>query len=70
MSILSRARMYRRVFARASSQPGFVRLLRKRPAILFGVSAYEFALFASDGIDSRLKSLAQLKTASLVGCPY
>ena len=38
--------------------------------ILFGVSAYEFALFASDGIDARLKSLAQLKTASLVGCPY
>jgi hypothetical protein len=70
VSLLAKLRMYRRVFARAKSTPGFVRLLRRRRALMLAVGAYESALFLSGSVDTRIKTLAQLKTSSLVGCPF
>ena len=38
-------------------------------AILCGYSAYELALDRTRLVDKRLKTLASLKAAALVGCP-
>lgn len=38
--------------------------------ILRGYSAYEFALGRSRLVDARLKALASLKAAALIGCPF
>ncbi len=40
------------------------------PWIMRGLVAYEFALDRSRRIDPRLKALAGLKAATLVGCPF
>ncbi len=70
MNLLSKLRMYRRIFARATSTPGFVPLLRRRTPLMLAVGAYETALLVSGSVELRVKTLAQLKTASLVGCPF
>jgi hypothetical protein len=68
----AKLRAYAKVFARARYRqvPDLLRLLVKRPAILAGVGAYEAALVANGRVHSSLKFLAQLKAASLVGCPF
>lgn len=65
-------RAYGRVFARVRNRrvPDLVRLLAKRPAITAAVGTYEVALLMSSRVDSRLKTLAQIKSASLIGCPF
>ena len=70
--ILNKLRGYGRVFARARyrEMPDLLRLLLKRPAILVGVGGYETALLVSGRVEGRLKALAQIKTASLIGCPF
>jgi hypothetical protein len=69
---LDKLRAYSKVFARARYRrvPDLLRLLAKRPAILAAVGTYETALLFSGRVDSRPKYLAQLKTASLAGCPF
>lgn len=47
-----------------------VRSMFRRPQILAGIGAYEVGLLASNRADNRLKLLAQLRTSSLIGCPY
>jgi len=47
-----------------------MRLLRKRVALMVGVNGFELAQLASGSVDARLKSLAQIKTSALVGCPF
>lgn len=47
-----------------------VRWLVRRPALLAAVNTYEGAVFAGNGVDTRLKYLATLKTSSLTGCPF
>jgi hypothetical protein len=72
MGLLAKTRAYIRVLRRPSYRrpPELVRLLARRPQIGLGVSAYETALLASGRVDARLKSLAAIKTGSLVGCPF
>lgn len=72
MRLLDKARAYARVFrnTRYDRMPDLVRLLRRRPLILAGVSAYETGLMASSRVDARLKSLAAIKASSLIGCPF
>lgn len=69
---LDKVRAYGKIFARTRYRrvPDLLRLLVKRPSILAAVGTYETALFASNRIDSRLKTLASIKTSSLVGCPF
>lgn len=45
-------------------------LLRRRPAVLVGVTAYEVGLLASSRVDAGLKALAALKASSQIGCPF
>jgi hypothetical protein len=42
----------------------------RRPQILAGIGAYETGLFVANRADTRLKALAQLRTSSLIGCPF
>lgn len=61
-----------KVFARTRYDrvPDVLRLLLKRPALLAAVGTYETALLASGRVDGRIKALAELKTSSLIGCPF
>lgn len=70
--ILDKLRAYSKVFARLRTRrvPDLVRLLMKRPAILAAVGVYETTLLISGQVDSRLTALAQIKTGSLIGCPF
>lgn len=47
-----------------------VRSMFRRPQILAGIGAYEAGLLAANRADNRLKLLAQLRTSSLIGCPF
>ena len=40
------------------------------PWIFRGYTGYEFALSKARLVDARLKALASVKTAALVGCPF
>lgn len=70
--IFDKLRAYGKVFARLRTRrvPDLVRLLMKRPAILAAVGVYETTLLVSGQVDSRLTALAQIKTGSLIGCPF
>ncbi len=70
--MFDKLRGHGKVFARGRYRgaPDLLRLLLKRPAILAGVGGYETALLVSGRVESRLKALAQIKTSSLVGCPF
>lgn len=72
MGFLARLRTYAGVMSgRDRGRPiETMRLLRKRPALMMGVNAFELAQMASGSVDARLKSLAQIKTSALVGCPF
>ena len=50
--------------------PDLARLLARRPALAFGVSAYETALLLNGRVEGRLKTLAAIKASSLIGCPF
>lgn len=69
---LDKLRAAGKTFARPryDGLPDVLRLLLKRPAILMGIGAYETALLVSSKADSRLKTLASIKTSSLIGCPF
>lgn len=47
-----------------------LRYLVRRPALLGAVGTYETALLVSSRAATRLKLLAQVKTSSLIGCPF
>lgn len=60
-----------RVLPRARrNRTDLVRSMFRRPQILAGIGAYEAGLLASNRADNRLKLLAQLRTSSLIGCPF
>ena len=70
MGFIAKLKMYAGVMRRAKRAIESLRLLRQRPALLLGVNAYELGLMASSRVDTRLKTLAQIKTSALVGCPF
>ena len=70
MRVLAKLKAYAQVMRSAKRPLEVLRLLRRRPALLLGVNAYELALLASSRVDTRLKALAQIKTSALVGCPF
>jgi hypothetical protein len=60
-----------RVLARARrNRADLLRFLVRRPALLAAVGGYESALVLSSRANTRLKLLAQVKTSSLIGCPF
>ena len=70
MRLLEKLRIYGKVLRSAKRPMETLRLLRRRPALLFAVNTYEMALLASSRVEARLKALAQIKTSALVGCPF
>jgi hypothetical protein len=70
MRLIAKLRAYAGVMRKAKQPMEVIRLLRRRPALLLAVSAYETALVASNRVDARLKALAQIKTSALIGCPF
>ena len=71
-SLIARLQGYRKVLARARRRgvPALARLLAKQPALLCAVGLFDLAQLATNRVDARLKSLASLKTSSLVGGPF
>jgi hypothetical protein len=47
-----------------------VKIAAHRPKILWGYGQMEQSLFSSKLLDAGLKNLAQLRVATLVGCPF
>jgi len=47
-----------------------LKVMSHHNAILFGSAAFEMALERAKKVDARLKELAQIKVAALVGCPW
>lgn len=47
-----------------------LRLLRQRPALLFGVNVFEIVNMMSGRVPIRIKALATVKTSALIGCPF
>ena len=70
MKLTEKLKAYSRVMRRAKRPMEVLRLLRKRPALFVAVNTYETALMLSGRVDVRLKSLAQIKTSALIGCPF
>lgn len=70
MGFINRLTALSRVMRRKKRPIATLQLLRKRPALLLGVNAFETALLASGRAPSRLKALAQIKTSALIGCPF
>ncbi|UGT57715.1 carboxymuconolactone decarboxylase family protein [Nocardia asteroides] len=71
MRVVERVRGYAGAVKRARRNRGeLVGWLGRRPQIGAATVAYETALLFSNRLDPRLKELAELKTAGLVGCQF
>ena len=70
MGFLARLTAVSRVMRRKKRPMDALRLLRRRPALLLGVNAFEIAQMASGRVDIRLKALGQIKASTLIGCPF
>lgn len=69
MGLIAKLRMYAGIMRQAKRPLESLRLMRQRPPLMFGAYAYELGLMVSSRVDARLKTLAQIKTSALVGCP-
>lgn len=70
MGLIAKLGAFAAVMRRAKRPFDGLRLLRRRKALLLGVNAFEIAQMVSGRVDARLKLLAELETAALVGCPF
>jgi hypothetical protein len=59
-----------RVFSRARRNRSDVLRFLRRPALAAGMAGYEVGLLLSSRVETRLKFLAQLRSAALIGCPF
>lgn len=71
MRLLHRVATIARTVARSRRhRADLPRWLVRRPQLLLGTIAYEIATLASNRVQPRLKTLAELKAAALVTCEY
>ena len=70
MGFIARFKIFVRVMRRKKRPLEAIGLLRRRPALLIGVNAFETALMASGRMPARPKALATIKTSALIGCPF
>ena len=69
--LAAKFRAYAKVLPRARrNHTDLIRWMARRPQILASIGAYEIGLFLANRADTRLKALAQLRTSSLIGCPF
>jgi hypothetical protein len=50
--------------------PEPLEILAHHPAIFKGYAAFEYAMEHAKAVDHKLQALAELKTSSLIGCPW
>ena len=66
--------MVRAAFSYVKKQLGKVPtplpVLARHPWIFRGAAAFDFGLQKARLVDSKLKSLASIKAATLIGCPF
>ncbi len=70
MRLIEKLKAYGEVLRRARRPIEILPLLRRRPALLLGVNAFELAQLSCGRVDTRLKTLAELKTSALIGCEF
>ena len=70
MGFIASFKIFVRVMPRKKRPLEAIGLLRRRPALLIGVNAFETALMASGRMPARPKALATIKTSALIGCPF
>ena len=61
---------YRMARKRVGQVPEPVMVAAHHPWIFRGVGAFELALERARRVDAKLKALAEIKSAALVGCPF
>lgn len=59
-----------RVMRRRKRPMEALQLLRRRPALLLAVNAFETAQMTCGRAPIRVKALVQVKTSALIGCPF
>lgn len=69
MALLRRMRAYGSLRPRRN-RTDLLRWLVRRPALLAAVTVYETGTLLSNRAPDRLKSLAQIRASSLIGCPF
>jgi len=62
--------VYRLAKKRLGIVPGPLRVMAHHPTLLAGVGAFEMSLERARRIEPRLKSLAQIRVATLIGCLF
>ena len=62
--------VYRIAKKKLKTLPDPVTVMAHNGWVLAGTSAYEMAAEKFRGIDPKLKELAQIKAATMVGCPW
>lgn len=71
MTVLSQLRTIGQVLPTARrNHADLWRALVRRPQLLGAIGGYELALLSCARVDSRLKALAELKTAAVITCEY
>ena len=70
MGVIARLATVMRVLRSAQRPMEPLRLLRQRPALLLAVNFVEMAQVVSGRMPIHLKALAEIKTSSLIGCPF
>ncbi len=70
MGFFARLGAVSRVMRRRKRPMDAMRLLKQRKALLLAVNVFETAQMACGRLDIRLKALGQIKTSTLVGCPF
>lgn len=71
MTVLSQIRTSLKVLPKARrNRVDLLRALARRPQLLGAVGGYEVALLSCAKVESRLKALADLKTAAVINCEY
>jgi hypothetical protein len=69
-SLLTRA-VYRGAKARVSGRvPDPLRIMAKSPSVMWAAGLYELASARGSAVPERLKGLAGIKAASMIGCVF
>lgn len=71
MSVVAQVKTVVKVLPKANRhRTTFFRVLARRPQLLMANGVHELAVLLSAKADARLKQLAELKVAAIVGCEY
>ena len=69
MQLLDKLRAYATLRWRRN-HTDLLRWIVRRPALMVAMGTYEGAIIASNRAPDRYKTLADIKAAALVGCPF